>query len=273
MYYGTRSGFEAWRKREAAATLPGPCDAFSAGIITLLDCGLGETDIRLGGTLGQGSGGIVYCAQESATGQTVALKEIEWSPDALEGRKGSLRSAQIECDVGKRLTEACPAHVVHTRACGQNSGGEQARFYIVMDLAEGDMQAMVQHAIGPKAVEMSIQLVEAIECQHAAGVANNDLAVGNALLKGGRPVLSDFGEITQKHEPNFYTACKVHWRGLFRRFLRPLNGWTEESGKAGFGKAGFARQHIEPLFEPKADFDETMDTVVPTKLKDLLQSR
>lgn len=141
---------------------------------------------RIEAELGRGGAGAVYRAQDPG-GRRVALKVLLGSV----GEKDRLQRLDREAVAGREIDH--PA-VVRVRAHGQE--GELA--YLVMDLVEGarplSRYAADEDLDVPGRLRLVLQLADALEKAHAAGVIHRDLKPDNVVVDAqGRVRVLDFG--------------------------------------------------------------------------------
>jgi serine/threonine-protein kinase len=159
--------------------------------------------------LSRGGMGVVYQALRAHDARLVALKTIQPaiapSPVAVER---FLREAQI-------LSELDHPNIVAFHEMGESNG----LLHFAMDYVAGIDAAQLLKQNGPlpvpRAVELTCQLLQALEYAHAKGFVHRDIKPGNMLViqEAGRDVvkLSDFGlariyqtsrmsGLTQNHE-------------------------------------------------------------------------
>ncbi len=129
--------------------------------------------------LGQGAGGIVFEARHRYTHRSVALKVVV--PDAPRALLGELRA--------RLLREArALALVRHPGIVEVLDGGilEDGTPFMVMEKLEGRTLEGLLASRGKlgreDTVAMGIQLCEALDCAHRAGVVHRDLKPGNIFI-------------------------------------------------------------------------------------------
>ncbi|WP_306746525.1 serine/threonine protein kinase [Saccharothrix yanglingensis] len=138
---------------------------------------------RLAERIGAGATGEVFRATRIADGVEVAVK-------VLRGRDGDdLRRVHREA---RRAADVDHPGVVRVHEVG---GGTAA--WLVMDLVPGpDLQRLLDED-GPlppaRAAGLVADIADAVAAVHAAGVVHRDLKPSNILLRGDRPVVTDFG--------------------------------------------------------------------------------
>jgi eukaryotic-like serine/threonine-protein kinase len=131
---------------------------------------------RLGRALGEGASGVVRVAEDTESGQRVALKVIH---------RHLVRDRQIS----RRFHRE--ASILRKLRCENlvpllDFGEDQGLLYMALELVEGrPLDELMRE--GPLAIERGIELVAqvcaALECAHAAGVVHRDLKPGNVIVE------------------------------------------------------------------------------------------
>ncbi|MGI8632120.1 MAG: serine/threonine-protein kinase, partial [Solirubrobacterales bacterium] len=146
---------------------------------------------RLIEVLGVGGMGTVYLAEDPSHGERVALKVL--SPDiAAQGafRRRFLREAGYARSVEHRS-------IVRVRDAGESRG----LLFIAMEYVDGaDLATLLrrERRLDPaRAVRLLLQLAEALDTAHAAGLIHRDVKPANCIVAGSPPeeraLLTDFG--------------------------------------------------------------------------------
>jgi serine/threonine-protein kinase len=141
--------------------------------------------------VGSGGMGLVYRAEQRILGRTVALKVIR--PGIAESgdyRERFLREARFAAAVDH-------PHVVSVFDAGEQEG----RLYLAMQWVDGlDLGTLIdrQQRLAPeRAVLIGVQLAQALQAVHDAGLVHRDVKPSNVLVRdiGGRDhaYLTDFG--------------------------------------------------------------------------------
>src|SRR5215475_12160524 len=141
--------------------------------------------------VGSGGMGLVYPAEQRILGRTVALKVIR--PEIAESgdyRERFLREARFAAAVDD-------PHVVSVFDAGEQEG----RLYLAMQWVDGpDLGTLIdrQQRLAPERVVLiGVQLAQALQAVHDAGLVHRDVKPSNVLVRdiGGRDhaYLTDFG--------------------------------------------------------------------------------
>ena len=191
---------------------------------------------RVTGKLGIGGMGIVYEGQDLRLSRPVALKFL---PEELAGDSEAARRLEREARTVAGLN--------HPNICTVYEVDEhEGTAFIVMERVEGSnlKQHMARQALDtPQIVDIALQITQALEAAHAAGIVHRDIKPGNIVVgTTGQVKVLDFG--------------------LARRFMLPetgepiLGGSTDPWKAAGHGKlhgaradpAAAARPEERPVF-------------------------
>jgi serine/threonine-protein kinase len=154
--------------------------------------------------LGRGAMGVVYRAEDSALGRTVAIKTI-----ALTGS-----AAERDMHEARFLQEARAAGSIgHPSIITiYDVGREGDTAFIAMELLEGrDLRDMIRDVslMPSRSVEIAAAVAEGLAYAHQHGVVHRDIKPGNIMvLPDGRVKIMDFG-IARLHEPTVKTQTGV----------------------------------------------------------------
>ena len=141
--------------------------------------------------VGSGGMGLVYRAEQRILGRTVALKVIR--PEIAESgdyRARFLREARFAAAVDH-------PHVVSVFDAGEQDG----RLYLAMQWVDGlDLGTLIdreQRLAPERAVLIGVQLAQALQAVHDAGLVHRDVKPSNVLVRGigghDHAYLTDFG--------------------------------------------------------------------------------
>jgi serine/threonine-protein kinase len=159
---------------------------------------------RLVSRIGAGGMGKVYRAEQVALGRSVAVKVLDASPDYREADPAIERRFFLEASLSAKLAHP---NVITVHDYGRVESEDGARFYLVMELLEGETLHRRLHR-GPTpvpaadAVAIAIEIARGLRAAHKAGLVHRDLKPANVMLvpsdDGGSSVkILDFGLVKQ----------------------------------------------------------------------------
>ncbi len=138
--------------------------------------------------IGQGGMGAVYEGRQSALGRRIALKLL---PARLATEPGFAERFRRE---SRTLAQLQHPGIVAVYDSGQTAAGH---LYFVMEYVDGtDLQRILHTGrVSPdQALELIVQICEALHYAHTRGVVHRDIKPANVLLdQDGRVKLADFG--------------------------------------------------------------------------------
>lgn len=129
---------------------------------------------QLDALIGEGGYGAVYRARHVVTSAIVAVKVIR--PGEADAGPRFLREAKASATIANK-------HIVPVTDAGVTRDG---LFFLVMELLDGESLSQVLRRMGKlpirRAVEVSLQVLDAIGAAHARGIVHRDLKPANVFL-------------------------------------------------------------------------------------------
>jgi eukaryotic-like serine/threonine-protein kinase len=169
-----------------------PLQPVSTGIPTL-PCVFGG--YRLMKKLGSGGMGIVYEAEEIASGRRLALKVLNQSLDNEEQRQRFLREGRLAATIDH-------PHSVYVFGTEEIDGVP----VIAMELAEGGTlrDELKRRGTMPvrDAVDAILGVLDGLEAAHAKGILHRDMKPTNCFVTGdGHAIVGDYGLSVSQNQP------------------------------------------------------------------------
>src|SRR5579864_1613912 len=161
--------------------------------------------------LGAGGMGEVYRARDTRLGRDVAIKVL---PSHLSSN--SDLKARFEREA-RAISSLNHPHICHLYDIGSQDGTD----FIVMELLEGETLAdRLQKGALPlkQALEVGVEIAEALEKAHKSGIVHRDLKPGNIMVTKAGAKLMDFGLARPAQ------AMKAMTSGSIDTMSKPLTG-------------------------------------------------
>jgi serine/threonine protein kinase len=158
-------------------------------------------------SIGSGAMGDVYRAQDLRLGRTVVLKVL---PERAARDPERHRSFEQEARAVAALNHP---HICVLYDIGSDSGTE----FLVMEFLDG--QTLAEHITkGPlpleQALDVGIQIVDALDNAHRMGIVHRDLKPGNVMLTKSGAKLLDFGIAELAADPSLQRTRAATLPGL-----------------------------------------------------------
>ncbi|MFB4274595.1 serine/threonine-protein kinase [Nonomuraea sp. MTCD27] len=153
---------------------------------------------RLQAELGRGGMGRVWRGHDELLDRPVAVKEVTLDQRPQPEREALLRRTLSEARLAAQLSHPHIATVYDVVVADE-------RPWIVLQLVRAPTLADVLAERGPlppaAVAKIGLQVLEALQEAHAAGIVHRDVKPANILLDGDHAVLTDFGLATSLQQP------------------------------------------------------------------------
>ncbi len=160
---------------------------------------------RVVGVLGRGAMGVVYRAEDTVLGRTVAIKTI-----SLTGGTRDERDVHEARFLQEARAAGGMAHPSIITIYEMGREGDVA--FIAMELLEGqELRDLIRDGpIAPsRAIAIAASVADGLAYAHERGIVHRDVKPGNIMvLPDGRVKIMDFG-IARHHEPSVKTQTGV----------------------------------------------------------------
>lgn len=150
--------------------------------------------------LGRGGMGVVWRARDRRLKREVAIKEVEIPPAIPDRDRAALQARALrEARAAARLSRSSAVTVFDVQQ-------EDGRAYLVMELVDAPSLAQLVADEGPleapRAAQIGLDVLDALEGAHGAGIVHRDVKPGNVMVPSeGTAKLADFGIASLKDDP------------------------------------------------------------------------
>ena len=155
--------------------------------------------------IGRGGMGVVWLADDHLLERRVALKELCFPADLTDDERGVLcERTRREARAAARLDHPCVIRVYDVVE-------EEGKPWLVMEHVPSRSLQQILEETGPLPPEtvarIGLDLLEALDAAHAAGIVHRDVKPSNVLVDGqGRACLTDFGIATATGDSSLTTG-------------------------------------------------------------------
>ncbi len=152
--------------------------------------------------VGRGGKGVVYRARQVSLGREVAIKVLP-SEMARDGQTAARFQAEA-----RRMAQLQHPGIAQVYTVGEYEG---EHYFAMQYLPGGSLQERLARGSlpVPEAVEIAIQVAEALDYAHSRGIIHRDIKPANIMFDGeGRAVVTDFG-IAKAADGTMMTATGI----------------------------------------------------------------
>ena len=152
--------------------------------------------------VGRGGMGVVYRARQVSLGREVAIKVLP-SEMARDGQTAARFQAEA-----RRMAQLQHPGIAQVYTVGEYEG---EHYFAMQYLPGGSLQERLARGSlpVPEAVEIAIQVAEALDYAHSRGIIHRDIKPANIMFDGeGRAVVTDFG-IAKAADGTMMTATGI----------------------------------------------------------------
>ena len=155
--------------------------------------------------IGEGGMGVVYLAHDRLNNETVALKQVQLTPDEKSSHHSPPQSVmmlrQFLATEFELLASLRHPHIIAVRDYGFDRHGQP--YYTMAYLPEAQtLREASQDLSIPEKLTLIQQVLQALAYLHRRGVLHRDIKPANILVVNGEARLLDFGMAQRTAEAN-----------------------------------------------------------------------